>query len=233
MRTLRTVLSHNPTFAARQFRFTICYITLTGGIVLQLVLNFRFRRSLMRMTGRLFLCCMAVIATVLITSPLIKAAHPDASLDNRIKNFGRINQNYYRGARPRTGDYAYLRSLGIKSIIDLERGGEAAEKQMVENAGMRFYHIPLSDTGEPSREQTEQFLKIVNDPKNEPIYIHCHAGRHRAGAMTAIYRIEHDGWTADRAYAEMKQYQFKRGVGHSALKKCVYDYSSSVVREKK
>lgn len=82
----------------------------------------------------------------------------------------------------------------------------------------------LSSSARPTSEQAQQFLKLVDDPSNQPVFIHCHGGRHRAGAMTAIYRMTHDGWSADQAYAEMKQYEFDKGFGHGALKDYVYDY---------
>jgi hypothetical protein len=51
--------------------------------------------------------------------------------------------------------------------------------------------------------------------------------------MTAVYRITHDGWTADQAYAEMKKYHFHsfRHHGlkrHHALKHFVYRYYHSI-----
>lgn len=49
----------------------------------------------------------AITVVLLLIAPLVQAARPDAAPENRIKNFGRINQNYYRGARPKTGDYAW------------------------------------------------------------------------------------------------------------------------------
>ena len=45
--------------------------------------------------------------------------------------------------------------------------------------------------------------------------------------MTAAYRITHDRWTPDRAFAEMVQYQFKKGfVSHDALKNFVYNFTA-------
>ena len=64
----------------------------------------------------------------------------------------------------------------------------------------------------------------MNDPANQPVYVHCQGGRHRTGVMTAIYRLTHDGWNADRAFAEMKLYEFEKGFGHAALKSFVYDF---------
>ena len=85
---------------------------------------------------------------------------------------------------------------------------------------MKFFRVGLSDSSWPSPEKAAQFLKIVNDPANQPVFIHCHGGKHRAGAMTAIYRMSHDRWNVDRAYAEMKQYGFESGFGHGALDVC-------------
>lgn len=142
----------------------------------------------------------------------------------RIKNFGCINENFYRGAQPRERDFAELAAAGIKTVIDLQQDGEAHEQQLVEAAGMKFYRIGLSDSSWPSPEKTAKFLKLVNDPANQPVFVHCHGGKHRAGAMTAIYRITHDGWNADRAYEEMRQYNFESGFGHGTLRDFVYDY---------
>jgi hypothetical protein len=49
--------------------------------------------------------------------------------------------------------------------------------------------------------------------------------------MTALYRLTHDGGTADKAYAEMKQYEFGKGFGHGALKDYVYEYQSNLGKE--
>jgi protein tyrosine/serine phosphatase len=143
----------------------------------------------------------------------------------RIKNFGKVDDNFYRGAQPKRGDYSDLAALGVKTVIDLQQDGEDSEQQDVEAAGMKFYRVGLSDSSWPAPEKTEQFLKLVNDPANQPVFIHCHGGRHRAGTMTAIYRITHNKWSAEQAYAEMKRYDFERGFGHSTLKDYVYDYA--------
>ena len=89
---------------------------------------------------------------------------------------------------------------------------------------MKFYRIGMSDGARPTSQQVAQFLAIVDDPANQPVFIHCHGGRHRAGVMTAIYRITRDGWNPDQAYAEMKQYEFDKGFGHGTLKDFVFDY---------
>src|SRR5439155_21912883 len=116
-----------------------------------------------------------------------------------IDNFGCINENYFRGAQPKGRDYADLATLGVKTVIDLTADGNLDEPAMVRDAGMTFYRIPLTTESRPSSEAIAQFLTLVNDSANGPIYVHCQGGRHRTGVMTAVYRMTQDGWTADRA----------------------------------
>jgi protein tyrosine phosphatase (PTP) superfamily phosphohydrolase (DUF442 family) len=142
----------------------------------------------------------------------------------QIDNFGEINANYFRGAQPQGRDYQDLAAAGIKTVIDLTRDGREDEPGLVKQAGMTFYRIPLTTTDRPADAAVAQFLKIVNDVQNQPVYVHCQGGRHRTGAMTAVYRITQDGWTADRAYQEMKQFKFEGFPGHPELKSFVYDY---------
>ena len=178
-------------------------------------------------SNRSFVRAVAMsIGTAVILASFVGAIGAQSSSLSRIriKNFGCINENFFRGAQPRERDFAELAAAGIKTVIDLQQDGEAHEQQLVEAAGMKFYRIGLSDSTWPSPEKSAQFLKLVNDPANQPVFVHCHGGKHRAGAMTAIYRITHDGWNADRAYEEMKQYNFESGFGHGALKDFVYDY---------
>jgi tyrosine-protein phosphatase SIW14 len=145
-----------------------------------------------------------------------------------IKNFGCVNETLYRGAQPKERDFADLAAMGVKTVIDLQKGGMEREQALVEAQGMKFYRIGMSDKGQPAPEQVELFLKVVNDPANQPVFVHCAGGRHRTGAMNAIYRMTHDGWTADQAFQEMKQYDFDYGMGHGPLKHYVYDYYSHI-----
>jgi protein tyrosine phosphatase (PTP) superfamily phosphohydrolase (DUF442 family) len=142
----------------------------------------------------------------------------------RIDNFGKINDNYYRGAQPATSDYADLSAFGIKTVLDLQADGRADEQGLVQRAGMQFYRIGMTTTDRPTETQVAQFFKIVNDPSNQPVYVHCAGGRHRTGTMTALYRMTNDGWNADRAYSEMKQFRFEGFPGHPVLKNFVYAY---------
>jgi protein tyrosine/serine phosphatase len=157
------------------------------------------------------------------------AERSDALARIAIDNFGQINDAYFRGAQPRGQDYKDLAALGIKMIIDLSND-QATEAESVRSAGMKFVRIPLTTSAAPGQAAVDKFLSLVNDPANQPVYVHCQGGRHRTGVMTAVYRITHDHWTPDRAFAEMVQFQFKKGfVSHDALKNFVYNFTTKPV----
>jgi len=149
---------------------------------------------------------------------------------NKIRNFGQINENYFRGGQPDAEHFALLKRMGIKTVIDLQKDPKDKEKSWVQNAGMKYVQIPLSTTRPATAEQTEYFLQLVNDPDNLPVFVHCAAGKHRTGEMTAIYRITHDSWSADRAYAEMKKYGYYSFPNHGSLKDYVFIYHEKYQR---
>jgi protein tyrosine phosphatase (PTP) superfamily phosphohydrolase (DUF442 family) len=176
----------------------------------------------------------ALLLVVSLSAPAWAGAH---ARDGRsavavaaigIDNFGQVNANYYRGAQPKGRDYTDLAALGVKTIIDLTQDGEAGEPALVQAAGMRFFRIPMTTHETPAPEKLEVFLRIVNDPVNQPVYVHCQGGRHRTGVMTAVYRMTADQWTPDQAFAEMKRYKFGADYLHAEFKRFVYTYHADV-----
>src|SRR5215813_2442728 len=109
-----------------------------------------------------------------------------------VDDFAKLNDNYYRGGQPRREDYVLLAALGIKTVVNLRQDEPDDEQTLLENAGMKFYSIPMSASYPPSEISIHQFLKIVNDPANQPVFVHCEDGHIRTGVMTAVYRITHD-----------------------------------------
>lgn len=58
----------------------------------------------------------------------------------------------------------------------------------------------------------DEFLRICDDSANLPVLLHCKAGLHRTGLLTAIYRIEYEGWSKGEALRELRA----NGFGDSA-----------------
>ena len=148
-----------------------------------------------------------------------------------IGNFGLVDSTYYRGGQPEGQDYADLAALGVKTLINLTSDdADTHEQSLAKGAGLNYFQIPMTTHQAPTPAQIEQFLKIVNDPSNQPVYVHCVGGRHRTGVMTAVYRLTHDGWNAERAFQEMKHYKFGADFLHPEFKAFVYKYGADMVR---
>jgi protein tyrosine/serine phosphatase len=146
----------------------------------------------------------------------------------KISNFGRVNDHIYRGEQPKGDDYRELVALGVKTIVDLRGDNERDAQASAERAGLRYINLPLAPKRYPQADVAQRFLAIVNDQANWPVYVHCAGGRHRTGALLAVYHMEMDGWDIGRAYQEMKDYDYYTRMGHGCYKDYVYDYSRNL-----
>jgi protein tyrosine/serine phosphatase len=174
-----------------------------------------------------------ISATLLIVlavgSAAISKTHSDPNFSNiKIRNFGKMDDRFYRGAQPEESDYKDLKALGVKTVIDLQDNPTKYEKRAVETLGMRYVNIPMSDSSYPKEESINAFLKLVNDPATGVFFAHCAGGRHRTGVVGAIYRFNVNHWGYDQVYAEMKDYDFYTRFGHGDLKKYVEDYAQRI-----
>jgi protein tyrosine/serine phosphatase len=149
------------------------------------------------------------------------APAPDAL---KIYNFGKVNDGYFRGAQPTGNDYAALAALGVKTVVNLtnDEDGEAGERELVEQHGMRYVSIPMTTRRPPTKAQIAAFLAAVDE--EGAVYVHCVGGRHRTGVMTAVYRMTRDGLSGAQAFQEMKQFKYGPDFLHPEFKKFVHSY---------
>jgi len=168
---------------------------------------------------------LALFALILTLSVVSFAKGNGSNFPNiKISNFGQMDEQFYRGARPKDKDYPALAALGIKTIIDLTDNSRSYEQPAVEAAGLRYVNVPLVDKSYPTADQVNAFLKVVNDPATGKFFVHCAGGRHRTGIMAAVYRFNHDHWNFDQAYAEMLKYDFYTSNGHGKQLDFIQDY---------
>jgi protein tyrosine/serine phosphatase len=142
---------------------------------------------------------------------LLSAAAHAQSVETQyseLPNFHQVNARLFRGGQPKPGGVKKLSSLGVKTIINLRGDDEHAgeEEREAKSLGMRFFNLPLSLGGRPSREQIARVLALIDAPENQPVFVHCHKGADRTGVVIAAYRITHDHWTAAEAQREADRY---------------------------
>src|ERR1044071_886000 len=167
---------------------------------------------------------IAALAFLIALTAASVAKTDPAFASIKIKNFGQMDDRFYRGGQPKPEDLKDLASIGIKTVINLRDDFEPWEQQAVEAAGMRYVSIPMDGHAYPSKETVNAFLTVVNDPETGKFFAHCAGGKHRTGSMGAIYRYTHDHWNYDQVYAEMKKYGFYTYLGHGKFKDFVQDY---------
>lgn len=149
-----------------------------------------------------------------------------------VDNFGEVTKFFYRGAQPEEDEYQQLANIGVRTIIDLRNDPKEYAKPMAIKLGMKYINLPMSDKSYPAADTADKFLSLVNDSENWPVYVHCAGGRHRTGAMTAVYRMKIQGWNIDQAYEEMKHYDFYTRWGHKAMKTYVFDYYNGLLNSR-
>lgn len=132
-----------------------------------------------------------------------------------IQNFLKINTEFCSGGQPTLAQLAELKGQGITTVVNLRTVGEngfdaPAEEAEVKKLGMKYFHIPVANAG-PKDEQADEFLKVTDDAKNRPVFIHC-GSANRVGAFFMIRRVLRDGLTFDAAKTEATKIGLRSAV---------------------
>jgi protein tyrosine/serine phosphatase len=121
-----------------------------------------------------------------------------------------------------------VRTLGLRTIINLQDEDYGVdpdltrtfwdirtikESELCRRLGVRFVTIKpdlvsRKAVADKRPQAIDQLLALLDDRSNYPVLLHCKAGLHRTGVMSAIVRMEYQGWSRERAYAEMKAHGF-------------------------
>ncbi|MFI4917421.1 MAG: tyrosine-protein phosphatase [Phycisphaerales bacterium JB060] len=129
------------------------------------------------------------------------------------KRWGVVTENaIYRSGEPLPIATARpVKAHGIRTIVDLGAHTpgteeEIAAQQKAEALDITRYRFGLigDATGDPN--DYVAALHLINDPANQPVWVHCAAGSERTGMLIALQRVIVDGWDVDRAYEETHQY---------------------------
>jgi uncharacterized protein (TIGR01244 family) len=116
-----------------------------------------------------------------------------------------------------------LKADGFKSVINLrlatEQGANIPDNEAKARAlGLNYFHLPLSGSA-PDPAIVDQFLGVVSNQANQPVYIHC-GSANRVGAVWLVKRVVQDGWPVDKATTEAKAI----GLSAPGLEKFALDY---------
>ena len=154
---------------------------------------------------------VALFLFSLVLQPRPQAAPPASpqTVSNEyssIKNFLSINSEFCTGGQPSMDDLARLKIEGVRAVLNLRRPSEYnAEEEALKakDLGLRYFNIPVN-SAELKDEQVDEFLKLLADPQNRPVFIHCTTAN-RVGAFWMIRRVLVDHWSLDVAEAEARK----------------------------
>ena len=100
----------------------------------------------------------------------------------------------------------------IKTILALAHPYDSAiatkERELAKELGIEWVHIPIVDQRDKENPKTlnellDDAAAVINDPKNHPIYFHCHHGMNRVLMAQMAYRLKYCGWTLEQATEEV------------------------------
>ena len=160
-----------------------------------------------------------VVSLFLLGTSGIAGAQDEAPTG--VRNYTRVDATVACGGATPPEAMADLKRLGFTSVVNFRTAAEEGadiegSRTAATDAGLNYFHIPFRA---PSAEIAEEFLGVVADTSNQPVYIHC-ASANRVGAMWFIKRVKQDGWDDARAMQEAETI----GLRSEALKEFARAY---------
>lgn len=116
----------------------------------------------------------------------------------------------YRGGQPTREGYERLASADYKvaTVIDLRDDYVDWAEQTVTSLGMKYKRIATSAWTVDKAKVHEVLTAVAEAASVGPVFIHCRQGRDRTGLEVAMYRILVQGWTRERAIAELREHGY-------------------------
>jgi tyrosine-protein phosphatase SIW14 len=131
---------------------------------------------------------------------------------------------YRSGQLTARGLEQVIKRHGIKTVVNLQDENQdpfmpvvwagstgVRESELCARLGVRYVALEANEITPPAEFAAgkrpvviDQYLKILDDPTAYPVLLHCRAGLHRTGQLTAIYRMEYEGRTPAAAMEELR-----------------------------
>ena len=173
----------------------------------------------------------AAVAVLLVLGPPVALYRAQYVHTKRFREVtpGRF---YRSGQMTAAGFREVIDRYHIKAIVNLQHEepdpfladhwlgrGKIRESALCRELNVKYFLItpdllPPDNQLDQIPAAVDDFLRILDDESNYPILIHCKAGLHRTGRLTAIYRMEYEGWSVGEALRELRACGYGLGVAN-------------------
>ncbi|GEM11982.1 hypothetical protein Rt10032_c18g5999 [Rhodotorula toruloides] len=125
-------------------------------------------------------------------------------------NFSMVSPKLYRSSFPKKSNFAFLRSLGLKSVMVLVQEAYPEENlEFLRSEGIQFFQFGIPGNKEPfvsiPDDKVVDALSVVLDVRNHPMLIHCNKGKHRTGCVVGCLRRVQT-WSLTSIFEEYRRF---------------------------
>lgn len=117
-------------------------------------------------------------------------------------NRHRLSDKMFRAAQPTPGQIRDLAAAGIKTIVNLRGERDCASYILEEEAcrrwGVTLVNFPIKSRDMPAKVNLHRAREIF-ETIEYPALLHCKSGADRAGLMSVLYLMVHEGLPLEQA----------------------------------
>jgi protein tyrosine phosphatase len=108
-------------------------------------------------------------------------------------------ENALRRVKPKT----VVTLVDDRELADPEKPQFKREVEIFADAsrGVKVVRVQIPLGGWPEGDQVDRFLRIAQDPANQPVMVHCAQGVRRTGMIVAAYQMSVLGYDKEKAKA--------------------------------
>lgn len=132
-------------------------------------------------------------------------------------NLHKVTDTLWRAAQPAPHQLARLRDKGLRTVVYLrggrEHGSWQLQKECCDALGLELLDFVVRSRAAPDKETLLRARRFFAE-LHYPALVHCKSGADRAGFVSALYLVVHEGRSADEALR-----QLSLAYGHFRLAK--------------
>lgn len=151
-------------------------------------------------------------------------------------NFSVVEDGIFRSGLPQPSNFAFLRTLNLRSIIYLCPEPYPEENMSFINAhNIKLFQFGIEGKTDPSesapKNSITEALRVLIDVRNHPVLIHCKRGKHRTGCLVGCFR-KLQNWCMSSVFEEYQRFagvkwrmtdlRFIESFNVTCLRQCLY-----------